>query len=156
METLCLHPNLFIDANGGRSLSKPVIGPFDQLRADIVVIEKDPSFAEERWETWRAGEVLLKLLMSAISDVNQAIGNTDDFVTVGLSFDQGNEINIAVGGDGAANAGPYQDYTDKIPSATTTDMTHGDCDKLFKSRLIYRVRLFRRVWNRQEFRLQFL
>jgi hypothetical protein len=155
METLCLHPNLFVDGDGGRSLSKPVIGPFDQLRADIVVIEQDPCFAQERRETWRVGEILLKLLMSTISDVSQAVGNTDDFVAVGLSFDQGNEINIAVGRDRAANAGSYQDYTDKIPSTTTTDMAHGDCDKLFKTRLIYWVRLFRRFWNRQEFRLQF-
>jgi hypothetical protein len=93
--------------------------------------------------------------MSAIPDVSQAIGHTDDFVAVGLSFDQGNEIDIAVGRDGAANAGSYQDHTDKIPSTTTSDMARGDCDKLLKSRFIYWVRLFRRVWNRQEFRLQF-
>jgi hypothetical protein len=39
METLCLHPDLFVDADGGRSLSEPVVGPFDQLSGDVVVIE---------------------------------------------------------------------------------------------------------------------
>jgi len=155
METLCLHPNLLIDAGRGWPLSESVIGPFDKLSADVIVIEEDAGFPQERREPWRVREVLLKLLMPSISDVGQAIGNADDFVAVGLSFNKGNEIDIAVNCDGAPNAGSYQDHTDKIPSTTSTDMAHSDRDKLFKSRLIYWVRLLRRVRHRQEFCLQF-
>jgi hypothetical protein len=41
METLCLHPNLLIDADRGWPLSEPLVGAFDEPRADTVVIEED-------------------------------------------------------------------------------------------------------------------
>jgi hypothetical protein len=93
--------------------------------------------------------------MPAIANVGQTIGDTDDLVAIGLSFDKGNKINVAVSGDGASNAGSYQDHTDEIASAAATDMTHSQGDKLFEPRFVDGVRLFRRFRHRQEFRLQF-
>jgi hypothetical protein len=122
METLCLHPNLLIDADRGRPLSEPLVGAFDELGADAVVIEEDAGFPQERREAGRVGEVLLKLLMPAIPNVGQTIGDTDDFVAVGLSFHERNEIDVAVSRDGAPNAGPHQDHTDEIATAATTDV----------------------------------
>jgi hypothetical protein len=101
------------------------------------------------------GEVLFKLLISTIADVGQAIGDTDNLVAIRLSFHKRNEIDIAVRRDGAPNAGPHQDYTHEIASATTTDVAQRHRHKLFVSRFVDRVRLFRRLRHRQEFRLQF-
>jgi hypothetical protein len=101
------------------------------------------------------GEVLFKLLISTIADVGQAVSDTDDLVPIRLSFHQRNEINIAVRRDGAPNAGPHQDHTHEIASATATDVAQRHRYKLFESRLIDRVRLFRRLRHRQELRLQF-
>jgi hypothetical protein len=92
--------------------------------------------------------------MSAIADVGQTIGDTDDLVAIGLSFHERNEIDVAVIRDGAANAGPYQDHTDQVAPTTATDVAQGHCDKLFESRFVDRVRLFRRLRHRQEFCLQ--
>jgi hypothetical protein len=44
METLRLHPNLLIDADRGRPLSKPLVSALDELGADVVVIEEDAGF----------------------------------------------------------------------------------------------------------------
>ena len=44
--------------------------------------------------------------MPAIPDVGQTIGDTDNFVAVGLSFYERNKIDVAVSRDGASNAGP--------------------------------------------------
>jgi hypothetical protein len=72
-----------------------------------------------------------------------------------LSFHQRNEINIAVRRDGAPNTGPDQDHTDEIASTATTDVAQRHRHELFETRFVDRVRLFRRLRHRQEFRLQF-
>ena len=51
METLRLHPDMFIDADRGWPLSEPLVGEFEELGADVVVIEEDAGFPQERWET---------------------------------------------------------------------------------------------------------
>jgi hypothetical protein len=104
METLCLHPNLLIDADLGRPLSKPLVGAFNEFGADVIVIEEDAGFPQERREARRVGEILLKLLMPTIPDVGQTIGDTDDLVAVSLSFHERNEIDVAVSRDGASHA----------------------------------------------------
>jgi hypothetical protein len=101
------------------------------------------------------GEILLKFLISAIADVSQAIGGTDNLVAIRLSFYQRNEIDVAMSRDGAPNAGPHEDRTDEVATTTATDVAQGHRHKLFKSRFVDRVRLFRRLRHRQEFRLQF-
>jgi hypothetical protein len=60
--------------------------------------------------------------MPTIADVGQAIGDTDDFVAVGLSFHERNEIDVAVSRDGTPNAGPYEDHADEVAPAAATDM----------------------------------
>jgi hypothetical protein len=155
METLCFHPNLLIDADRGRPLSEPLVGAFEELGADIVVIEEDAGFPQERWEAWRVGEVFLKLLMPAIPDVGQTIGDTDDLVAISLTFHERNEIDVAVSRDGASNARPHQDHTDKIAPSAATDVPQGHRNQLFKSRFVDWVWLFRRLRHRQEFCLQF-
>src|SRR5262245_5918595 len=94
--------------------------------------------------------------MPSISDIGQTVSHTDNLVTIGLTFDKGNKIDVAVRRDGSSHAGSYQDHADKIASTTTTDMTHSYRDKLLKSRLFDWIWLFRRLRHRQEFRLQFL
>ena len=155
METLCLHPNLLIDADRGRPLSEPLVRTLDEPGADVVVIEEDTGFPQERWKAWRIGKVLFKLLVPTITDVGQTIGNTDDLVAVGLSFHERNEIDVAVSRDGTPNAGPHQDHTDEIAPAAATNVAQGHPDKLFESRFVDRVRLFRRLRDRQEFCPQF-
>jgi hypothetical protein len=93
--------------------------------------------------------------MSPIADVGQAVGDTDNLVAIRLSFHERNEIDIAVRRDGTPYAGPHQDHTHEIASATTTDVAQRHRHKLFESRFVDRVRLFRRLRDRQEFRLQF-
>jgi hypothetical protein len=44
MEAFRLHPNLFIDADRGWPLPEPLVGAFDKLGADVVVIEEDAGF----------------------------------------------------------------------------------------------------------------
>jgi hypothetical protein len=100
-------------------------------------------------------EILFKLLMSAIADVGQTIGDTDDLMAIGLSFHERNEIDVAVRCDGAPNAGPHEDHAHEIASASATDVAQGNCHKLFVSRFVDRVRLFRRLRYRQEFCLEF-
>src|SRR6266513_2913345 len=143
METLRLHPNLFIDADRRRPLSEPLTGAFDEAGADAVVIEEDAGFPHERREARRVWQVLLKLLMSAIADVGQTIGNTDNLMAIGLSFHERNEIDVAVSRDGAPNARSHQDHTDEVAPAAATNMAQGHCDKLFESRFVDLVRLFR-------------
>src|SRR5262249_11583699 len=106
-----------------------------------------------RWETRRAKKVLLKFLMAAIANIGQTIGDTDDLVAVGLSFDKGDEVDVAVSRDGPSNTGSHENDTDEIAPPAATDMTHSYGDKLFEPRFVYRVRLFRRLRHRQEFRL---
>jgi hypothetical protein len=91
--------------------------------------------------------------MTAIPNVGQTIDDTDDLVAICLSFDKGNEVDVAVSRDGASNTGAHQDHTHKISSAAASDMTHSYGDKLFEARFIDRVRLFRRLRHRQQFRL---
>jgi hypothetical protein len=93
--------------------------------------------------------------MSAIADVGQTIGNTDDLVAVGLSFHERNEIDVAVSRDGAPNAGSHQDHTDEIAPAAATNVAQCHRDKLLEPRFVDRVRLFRRLRHCQEFCLQF-
>jgi hypothetical protein len=44
MEAFCLHSNLFIDTDWERSLPEPLVGAFDDLGADVLVIEEDAGF----------------------------------------------------------------------------------------------------------------
>jgi hypothetical protein len=101
------------------------------------------------------GEVFLKLLIASIADVGQAISDTDNLVAVRLSFHERNEIDVAVSRDGPPNARPHKDHTDEIAPTAATDVAQGDRHKLFESRFIDRVRLFRRFRHCQEFCLQF-
>ena len=50
VETFRFHTDLFIDADGGRSLPEPLIGSFQQFGAEAFVVEEDAGFAEERGE----------------------------------------------------------------------------------------------------------
>jgi hypothetical protein len=132
-----------------------LVGAFDQPGADAVVIEEDAGFPQERREARRVWKVLLKFLMPAIADVGQTIGNTDNLVAIGLSFHECDEIDVAVSRDGAPNAGSHQDHTDEVAPTAATNVAQGHCDKLFESRFVDRVRLFRRFRHCQEFCLQF-
>jgi len=155
METFRFHPNLFINADRRRPLSESLVGAVDYPGPDVVVIEEDAGFPQERWEARRVGKILLKFLVPAIADVGEAVGNTDDLVAVGLSFYERNEVDVAVRRNRAPNAGPHQNDSDEISPAAATNVAQGHCDKLFEPRLFYRIRLFRRFWSRQEFCLQF-
>ena len=106
-------------------MSESLVGAFDKPGADVVVIEEDAGFPQERREARRVGKILLKFLMSAIADVGQAIGNTDDFVAVGLSFHERNEVDVAVRRNRAPNAGPHQNHTDEIAPTAATDVAQG-------------------------------
>jgi hypothetical protein len=69
METLRLHSDLLIDADGGGALPEALVGSFEELGTDALVIKEDASFSQERREAWRVGEVFLKLAIPAIPDV---------------------------------------------------------------------------------------
>jgi hypothetical protein len=99
------------------------------------------------------GEILIELLMPAIADVGQTIGDTDDLMAISLSLHERDEIDIAVSRDGASNAGPHQDHTDEIASPAATDVAQGQRYKFFESRFVDRIRLFRWLRHRQEFSL---
>jgi len=99
------------------------------------------------------GNVFLKLLMSAIADVRQTVGDTDDLMAIGLSFHERDEIDVAVGCNGSPNAGSHEDDAHEIATAASTDVAQCQCHKFFEPRFVDRVRLFRRLRHRQEFRL---
>ena len=44
METFRLHPDLLIDTDGWRPLPEPLVGAFNKLGTDVVVVEEDAGF----------------------------------------------------------------------------------------------------------------
>src|SRR5690349_20953370 len=96
MITLRLQANLFIDRSRWRTLAKAVVDLFDQFRTDAVVIVEKPAFSKQRGESKRVCKVLFDGVVSMVANIYQTVVDTEDFVTVGLSLNQGNQIDIAV------------------------------------------------------------
>jgi len=86
---LRLQADLFVDRNRWRTLTKAVVDLFDQFRTNAVMIVEDSAFAQQRGEPQRVGEVLFDGLVSMVANIRQAVPDTEDFVTVGLSLDEG-------------------------------------------------------------------
>ena len=95
---------------------------FDQFRTDAVVIVEDSAFSKQRGEPKRVGEVLFDGLVSMVANICQAVADTEDFVTVGLSLDEGDQVDIAVEREGFPSARSDEYDADKVTAPSAFDV----------------------------------
>jgi hypothetical protein len=85
-------------------LPEPLMHFFDQLGADIVVIIEDSALSKQRGEPERIGEVVFHGLVPMITNIRKPFADPENFMMVGLSLDEDDHVDIAVGRDGSPGA----------------------------------------------------
>src|SRR5262249_19844997 len=155
MQTPRFHSNLLIHACGGRTLAESGVRPLYQIGTDAIVVVKDTPFSQERGKAGRVGELFFDLLMPSIPDVREAIRDANDLMSFGLSFHKSNQVDIAVGRDGASCSRTDENHTDEVSPASAADMSKGDGDDVFVGRFVNRLGLFGRFRDFEEFRVEF-
>jgi hypothetical protein len=70
---------------------------FDQFGAGTFVIVEDSVLSKQRGEPQRIGEVIFHGLVPMIANIHEPFADPENFVMVGLSLDEGDYVDIAVG-----------------------------------------------------------
>lgn len=131
VEAFGLEPNPLMEAGWGRALSKPLRGLFDQVRCDVVMVVEDSPLAQERRQAWGMFEVLDDGLVFAVADVDEPVGNADQFLPLHRPLHQHDEVDVAMGRHGPSRAGPDEDDSDEVPAAFGADIAERDRQCIF-------------------------
>jgi hypothetical protein len=77
---------------------------FDQFGADAIVIVEDATLSKQGRKSEGIGKVLFHGLVPMVPNICEPVADAENLVMVGLSLDEGNHIDIAVGCDGPPRA----------------------------------------------------
>ena len=72
-------------------------------------------------------------------------------MTVGLTFHEHHEIDVAVGSDRSSGSGAHQQHTDEVAAAASPGMPQREADDFFVCRFIRRFRRFEWFRHGHEF-----
>ena len=64
-------------------------------------------------------------LMFTVANIDQPVSHPNHFLSIGLAFDQDDEIDIAVRGHGAPGAGSDENDSDQVAAAFRANVFHG-------------------------------
>jgi hypothetical protein len=95
---------------------------FHQFRTSSVVIEEDSAFSQQGGEPKRIRKVFLDGLVSMVANICEAVADTKDFMTIGLSLDEGDQVDIAVERKSLPSSRPDEDDADKVTAPSAFDM----------------------------------
>ena len=104
-------------------MAKPLVCAFHQFRACPFELEQDPRFSKQRRKAGDMRDLLFHGLKAAIADFDRSIGDTDRFFSLVLPRNQGDEVQITVGGQRPASSGAHQNHRQQIPAALPADVS---------------------------------